>query len=46
MAHLTENLGAAGIGMSEGELREVGAAAARIKVHGGRMNAMQMKVVE
>jgi aryl-alcohol dehydrogenase-like predicted oxidoreductase len=44
--HLTENLGAINVQLSAADLREIDTAFASIKVHGGRMNPEQMKVVE
>ncbi|MES2462608.1 MAG: aldo/keto reductase [Armatimonadota bacterium] len=44
--HLTENLGAVNVALMAADLRELDAAFANLKVHGGRMNEMQMKVVE
>ena len=44
--HLTENLGAINIELTPADLSEIETAMAKIKVHGGRMNEMQMKVVE
>jgi aryl-alcohol dehydrogenase-like predicted oxidoreductase len=44
--HLEENLGAVNVQLTSADLAELATAFARIEVHGGRMNAMQMKVVE
>jgi len=44
--HLTENLAAAHVELTAADLREIETASAAIKVHGGRMNAEQMKVVD
>jgi aryl-alcohol dehydrogenase-like predicted oxidoreductase len=44
--HLTENLEAINIELTPADLSEIETAMAKIKVHGGRMNEMQMKVVE
>src|SRR6185503_5425513 len=44
--HLNENLGAINVELTPAELREIDTALLKIKVHGGRMNEMQMKVVE
>jgi aryl-alcohol dehydrogenase-like predicted oxidoreductase len=44
--HLNENLGAIELGLTPDEARAIGAAFSAIPVHGGRMNAAQMKVVE
>ena len=42
--HLNENLGAINVQLTPADLREIDTA--RIKVHGGRMNEEQMKVVD
>ncbi|MES2972027.1 MAG: aldo/keto reductase [Pseudomonadota bacterium] len=44
--HLDENLGAMKVRLSPADLREISAAFANVKVHGGRMNKEQMKVVD
>ena len=44
--HLTENLGATNVHLMPTDLREIETAISKIKVHGGRMNAMQMQIVE
>ena len=44
--HLNENLGAINVQITSAELREIDAALSKIKVHGGRMNEEQMKVVD
>ncbi|MDG0061976.1 aldo/keto reductase [Priestia megaterium] len=44
--HLNENLGAMNIQLTSEELRELKTDFSKIKVHGGRMNEMQMQVVE
>jgi len=44
--HLTENFGALNVQLTDADLAEMEAGFAKIKIHGGRMNAMQMKVVE
>jgi aryl-alcohol dehydrogenase-like predicted oxidoreductase len=46
MDHLTENLGATNVELRPADLREIDTAFAPIKVHGGRMNEEQMKVVD
>lgn len=46
IAHLDENLAAAEIRLGEDELRSLEQAFAALKVHGGRMNAMQMAFVD
>ena len=44
--HLTENLGATNVHLMPADLREIETAISKIKVHCGRMNAMQMQIVE
>jgi aryl-alcohol dehydrogenase-like predicted oxidoreductase len=44
--HLNENLGAINVPLTPADLREIDAAVSKIKVHGGRMNEEQMKVVD
>jgi aryl-alcohol dehydrogenase-like predicted oxidoreductase len=44
--HLDENLGAINVQLTRAELREIDAAFSKVKVHGGRMNEEQMKVVD
>lgn len=44
--HLTENLGAVNIELTSADLAELDAELAKIKVNGGRMNEMQMKIVQ
>ncbi len=44
--HLTENLGAINVVLTPADLREIDTAVSKIKVHGGRMNEEQMKVVD
>jgi aryl-alcohol dehydrogenase-like predicted oxidoreductase len=44
--HLNENLGAINIQLTPADLREIDSAISKIKVHGGRMNEEQMKVVD
>lgn len=46
LRHLDENLGATALRLSPADLRELATAAAAIKVRGGRMNEMQMQVVD
>lgn len=46
LAHQTENLGATSVDLSPKDLADIETAFAKIQVHGGRMNEMQMKVVE
>ena len=45
-AHLAENHGALRVRLDAEDLREIDAALARLTVHGGRMNAEQMKVID
>ena len=44
--HLTENLGAVNIRLAADDLREIEAELSKIKVHGGRLNEMQMQAVD
>ena len=44
--HLAENLAGARLQLTAGEMKELDAAFVQIKVMGGRMNAMQMAIVE
>ena len=44
--HLNENLGAINLQLTPEDLREIDTALSEIKVHGGRMNEEQMKVVD
>jgi aryl-alcohol dehydrogenase-like predicted oxidoreductase len=44
--NLTENLAAPHVELTTADLREIETASAAIKVHGGRMNEEQMKVVD
>ena len=44
--HLSENVGAVNVQLTPEDLRELDSAVSQIKVHGGRMNAEQMKVVD
>ena len=44
--HLRENLGAIEIGLTPADLRALDADFSRLTVHGGRMNEMQMQIVE
>jgi len=46
IGHMTENLGVAHVELTAADLREIETASAAIKVHGGRMNEEQMKVVD
>lgn len=44
--HLAENLGALNVQLTHEEITELDAAFSKLKVHGGRMNEMQMKAVD
>jgi len=44
--HLNENLGAIKIQLTPADLRELETGFSKIKVHGGRMNELQMQVVD
>jgi aryl-alcohol dehydrogenase-like predicted oxidoreductase len=44
--HLNENLGAINVELTAADLREIDTALSKIKVHGGRMNEEQMKMVD
>lgn len=44
--HLKENLVSATIKLTNSDLEEINTEFSKIKVHGGRMNEMQMKIVE
>jgi aryl-alcohol dehydrogenase-like predicted oxidoreductase len=44
--HLNENLGSIRLSLSPAELQGLEAAFAGVKVHGGRMNEMQMRIVD
>ena len=44
--HLNENIGAINVQLTPADLREIENAVSKIKVHGGRMNEEQMKVVD
>ncbi len=44
--HLSENLGAINVRLTPEDLREIDTAFSKIKVHGGRMNEEQMKMVD
>lgn len=46
MDHLEENLGAIHIQLTPADLREIDAVFSKVTVHGGRMNEMQMEVVD
>lgn len=44
--HLNENLGALRVELTSADLIEIDAALSKITVHGGRMNEMQMGLVD
>ena len=44
--HLEENIEAANLALTAGDLKEIDRALSEFKVHGGRMNKQQMEVVE
>jgi aryl-alcohol dehydrogenase-like predicted oxidoreductase len=44
--HLGENLAAINVQLTAADLREIDTAVAEIKVHGGRMNEEQMRIVD
>ena len=46
LEHLKENLGASTVSLAPAELRELDAAFSLLTVYGGRMNEMQMKIVD
>lgn len=46
MDHLNENLGALHVQLTPADLSELQTEFAKLKVHGGRMNEMQMRVVD
>lgn len=46
MEHLHENLGAIQLELTQAELSELNKASSKIKIYGGRMNEMQMQIVE
>ena len=46
IGHLNENLGAINFQLTPADLSEIDAAVSKIKVHGGRMNEQQMKMVD
>jgi aryl-alcohol dehydrogenase-like predicted oxidoreductase len=46
MDHLSENLGALDVQLTPEDLREIDAGISKVKVYGGRMNAMQMELVD
>jgi len=44
--HLEENLGAIHVQLTSADLREIETAFSKLTVHGGRMNEMQMGMVD
>jgi aryl-alcohol dehydrogenase-like predicted oxidoreductase len=46
MDHLEENLGSINVQLTPADIREIDSAFSKIRVHGGRMNQEQMKVVD
>ncbi len=46
MEHFHENLGAIDVELTSAEILELNTASSKIKIHGGRMNEMQMQVVD
>ncbi|OAI58703.1 aldehyde oxidase [Ralstonia solanacearum] len=44
--HQQENLASINVQLTPADLREIGAALSKIEVHGGRMNEMQMRIVD
>lgn len=46
MEHLHENLGAINVQLTSADILELNTAASKITIHGGRMNEMQMQVVD
>lgn len=44
--HLNENLGALNVQLTDEDLREMESVFSKLKVHGGRMNKMQMGFVD
>ncbi|MES2688535.1 MAG: aldo/keto reductase [Pseudomonadota bacterium] len=46
LAHFNENVQAIDVQLSGADLREIDSTFSKLKVHGGRMNAMQMQLVE
>ncbi|MFI5131073.1 MAG: aldo/keto reductase [Chitinophagales bacterium] len=46
MEHLHENLGAINIHLTSADILELDTASSKVKIHGGRMNEMQMQVVD
>jgi len=46
MEHFHENLGAINVQLTAEDILELDLASSKIKIHGGRMNEMQMQVVD
>ena len=46
LSHFEENVQAINVQLSPADLREIESAFAKLRVNGGRMNAMQMQVVD
>jgi len=46
MDHLNENLASLDVELTTSELKRINTALSKIKIYGGRMNEMQMKIVE
>ena len=46
LAHFNENVQAVNVQLSAADLREIDSVFSKLKVHGGRMNAMQMQLVD
>jgi len=44
--HFEENIQAVNVQLSPGDLSEIEVAVAKLTVHGGRMNEMQVKMVD
>jgi aryl-alcohol dehydrogenase-like predicted oxidoreductase len=44
--HLNENIGAINVELTPADLHEIDSSVSKVKVHGGRMNEEQMKVVD
>ncbi|MDP9052091.1 MAG: aldo/keto reductase, partial [Acidobacteriota bacterium] len=44
--HLQENIESTKLVLTEDDLKEIDGALSQLRVHGGRMNEQQMKVVE
>jgi len=46
LEHLHENLGTINVQLTPADILELNTASSKIKIHGGRMNEMQMQVVD